>query len=114
MRWFLYAVTILAVVGLAIWAYDQNHQTQLVNDELGDLRREIVRLREAISVQHAEWAYLNRPERLMRLADMNFAELQLVPIEGHQFGRIGDIGLTLATATPVDPAAAAIPSEARP
>lgn len=99
MRWVLYALTVIGIVGLAIWAYGQNHQTQVVNDELRDLRREISELRDSIDVYQAEWAYLNRPERLIRLADLNFDALRLGPIEGHQFGRIGDIGLRLESAS---------------
>ena len=95
MRWVLYGFTILGIVGLAIWAYGQNHQTQVVNTELRQLRNQISELNQSIDVYQAEWAYLNRPERLIRLADLNFETLRLVPIEGHQFGRIGDIGLRL-------------------
>ena len=39
----------------------------------------------------AEWAYLNRPERLSDLAALNFEHLQLMPIMPQQFGLVSDI-----------------------
>ncbi len=91
MRSFFYVLTSLAIMALAVWAYNENHKTQQSKAEVAELRREIRSLREAISVQRAEWAYLNRPDRLRELADMNFARLQLMPMSGTQFGRIDEI-----------------------
>ena len=98
MRSLFYVLSAFAVMGLAIWAYQQNHLTHVARQEVRDLRREIQSLREALSVQRAEWAYLNRPERLRSLAEMNFAYLGLMPMTGEQFGDIGDIALRMPTA----------------
>jgi len=91
MRWLGYLGTILAVMVLAVWAYGQNHKTQTALAEQRDLRREIRALREALEVQRAEWAYLNRPDRLRELADLNFERLGLVRMSGAHFGRIDEI-----------------------
>ncbi|GAB4261382.1 MAG: cell division protein FtsL [Pararhodobacter sp.] len=91
MRALFYVLSAFAVIGLAVWAYDQNHRTQQAISEARELRREIRSLREALSVQRAEWAYLNRPERLRALAEMNFARLGLMPLVSSQFGQIDEV-----------------------
>jgi hypothetical protein len=42
-------------------------------------------------VQRAEWAYLNRPDRLRDLATANFDRLGLMPMEPSQFGSAAQI-----------------------
>ena len=101
MRGLLYLLSALGVIGLAIWAYNENHKTQQAMAELRELHREIRSLREAISVQRAEWAFLSRPERLQELAQLNFMRLRLIPMSGAQFGRIDEIVYPLP-ATPED------------
>ena len=91
MRGLLYLLSALGVIGLAIWAYNENHKTQQAMAEVRELHREIRSLREAIGVQRAEWAFLSRPERLQELAKMNFMRLRLIPLSGSQFGRIDEI-----------------------
>lgn len=91
MRSLFYVLTSLAIMALAVWAYNENHKTQQSRAEVTELRREIRSLREAIGVQRAEWAYLNRPDRLRELVEMNFARLQLMPMTGAQYGRIDEI-----------------------
>ncbi len=100
MRALFYLLSAFAVMGLAIWAYDQNQKTQEAMREVRGLRAEIRALQESLSVQRAEWAYLNRPQRLRALAEMNFARLGLMPLEGQQFGQIDEIPYPLMTATP--------------
>ncbi|KPQ06742.1 MAG: Shugoshin N-terminal coiled-coil region [Rhodobacteraceae bacterium HLUCCA12] len=102
MRSLFYAASLLAVMALAVWAYNENHKTQQSQARVAELRREIVSLREAIGVQRAEWAYLNRPDRLRDLVDMNFSRLALLPMTGAQFGRIDEIAYPPRAATPAD------------
>jgi len=88
MRSLMFVLTSLAVMGLAFWAYRENYRTQ---GELGDSRRlqsEIADLRESLGVLRAEWAYLNRPDRLRELADINYGRLALLPLEPGQFGDV--------------------------
>ena len=91
MRNVFFVLTALAVMGLAFWAYRENYRTQAALAETAKLQREIAELREALAVQRAEWAYLNRPERLRELALLNFPRLGLVPIEAKRFGRIEEV-----------------------
>ena len=91
MRGLLYLLTAAAVIGLAFWAYRETHRTQQAMSELRQLQREIGALREAVAVQRAEWAWLNRPDRLRLLAEINYDRLQLMPLRPDQFGEIEQI-----------------------
>lgn len=95
MRGLGYLLSVLAVIGLAVWAYGQNHQTQQSMNEARELRREIRQLSEAIEVQRAEWAFLNRPDRLRQLVEMNFERLGLIAMTAERFGRIDEIAYPL-------------------
>lgn len=91
MRTFLYILTVLSVIGLAFWAYHENYKTQEALAEVQDLRRDIGANRERLAVLRAEWAFLNRPERLRDLAELNFPRLGLMPFLPEQFGRVDQI-----------------------
>jgi hypothetical protein len=52
-------------------------------------------LREALTLQRAEWAYLNRPERLRDLIAINYDRMQLLPMESAQFGRVDQVAYPL-------------------
>jgi hypothetical protein len=86
MRPVLYVFTFLGLIALGFWAYRENYTTQAALREVRTLQREIADLREALSVQRAEWAYLNRPDRLRELVGLNFDRLMLLPMEPAQFG----------------------------
>lgn len=95
MRSVLYAFSALIVMGLAYWSYSENYKTRDKLRESAALQREIGSAREALSVLEAEWAYLNRPERLRDLAELNFDRLQLLPITPEQFGSVADVSKPL-------------------
>lgn len=106
MRGFVYVLTALSLIGLAFWAYRETHRTQQAMAELRQIQREIASLREAISVQRAEWAFLNRPDRLRELADLNYGRLRLMPMAPDQFGAIEQVAFP-----PPPPPLAAMPIE---
>lgn len=91
MRPLLYVLSFLAVMASAFWAYRENYATQQALKDMARLQREIGALRDALAVQRAEWAYLNRPERLRELATVNFDRLGLLPLMPDQFGRVGTV-----------------------
>ena len=97
MRGLLFGIFALAVMGLAYWAYHENYKTQDALRTASALQREIGASRETLSVLEAEWAYLNRPERLADLADLNFERLQLLPITRDRFGSVAQVGFPPAT-----------------
>lgn len=87
MKSILYVLTALSVFGLALWAYQENYRTQQVLKETQSLQRQIGTAQARLAVLNAEWAYLNRPDRLRELADLNFERLGLLPLRAEQFGR---------------------------
>ncbi|WP_208347782.1 cell division protein FtsL [Pseudaestuariivita rosea] len=91
MRTFLFITSALAVMGLAFWAYQQNYKTQQALSEVRQLQRDIGSARERLSVLRAEWAFLNRPDRLRDLADLNFDRLGLLPMTPDQFGQVDQV-----------------------
>lgn len=98
MKSLVFVAIALMVMGLAFWAYQQNYQTQAVLKKGRALQGEIAGLRERLSVLRAEWAYLNRPDRLRDLADLNFDRLQLFALAPEQFGQIDSISYPLSPA----------------
>jgi hypothetical protein len=84
MRSLTYLACVLAVMGLAFWAYRENYRTQAAMNHMSQIQREMAGLREDLGVLRAEWAYLNRPERLKDLVDLNFDRLRLIPQEAGQ------------------------------
>ncbi len=91
MKSLLYVLTALAVFGLAFWAYRENYSTQQVLSETQALQRDIGAAQARLSVLRAEWAYLNRPDRLLDLAEINFDRLGLLPLTSDQFGRVDQV-----------------------
>jgi hypothetical protein len=91
MRAMIYILSAFAVMGLAFWAYKENYRTQLALRQVDGLQHDIGQLRETLGVLRAEWAYLNRPDRLRELADINFDRLGLLPLDPRHFGRVDQI-----------------------
>lgn len=97
-----YALLAMMVMGLASWAYRENYETRAAIDHVMGLNRDISELRETLSVLRAEWAYLNRPDRLRELSDMNFDRLGLLPLTPHQFGDITQVSEGMEDDPPID------------
>lgn len=91
MRGFLVILCALSVIGLGFWVYDENYKTQQEIREVRALHSAIGAAHERLNVLNAEWAYLNRPDRLRDLADLNFDRLGLLPFMPAGFGRIDQI-----------------------
>jgi hypothetical protein len=91
MRSLLYVTTALIVMAVGFWAYRENYATQAALREVRALQTDIADLRQALALQRAEWAYLNRPDRLRELATVNFDRLGLLPLEPGQFATVAEI-----------------------
>jgi hypothetical protein len=101
MRSVAYVLAAMAVFGLAFWAYRENYATQRVLSETQRLQREIGEAQVRLSVLRAEWAYLNRPDRLAELAEINFDRLGLLPLRPDQFGRIDEVSFPTVSLLPI-------------
>ena len=78
-------------MGLAYWAYNENYTTQSSLKEVRSLHRDIGAAHERLNILEAEWAYLNRPDRLRDLAELNFDRLGLLPLMPDAFRRIDQV-----------------------
>lgn len=101
MRSLILVLSAFAVMGLAFWAYRENYRTQGELAEVRRLQAEIGDLRESLAVLRAEWAYLNRPDRLRELADINFARLGLLPLEPRQFSSVAAVNYPAIALPPI-------------
>lgn len=101
MKTLVYLVSALAVFGLAFWAYRENYTTQQVLKETRSLQRQIGAAQVRLGVLRAEWAYLNRPNRLRELAELNFNQLGLLPLRPNQFGRVDEVAYPQEPLMPV-------------
>jgi len=91
MRGLVLALAILFLMGAGTWAYRQNYATRDVFQESRALQSEIAQAQQRLGVLRAEWAYLNRPDRLRDLAELNFDRLELLPLRPDQFARVADL-----------------------
>lgn len=88
MRAVMYVMAALAVMGLAFWAYQENYAAQQSISRVRSLHAQIGDAHERLGMLRAEWAYLNRPDRLIDLAEINFDRLGLLPLSPEAFGEI--------------------------
>ncbi len=95
MRAMLYATCIAGVVGLAFWAYGEGYETRATERGVARLEQEIGNRHQELSMLRAEWAYLNRPDRLHALAEMNFETLGLVSLSPDHFAQTDQVGYPL-------------------
>ena len=95
MRSFIYTLTFAFLVGLAFWAYQENIKTKNAIARTEKLQKEIGIARASLSILRAEWAYLNRPDRLTELVDLNYGRLQLVPLRASNFLEVDEINFLI-------------------
>lgn len=91
MRSIIYSLAFFVTLGLCFWAYHQHYQTRATLREAKIMRTEIIALKDMLTLQRAEWAYLNRPDHLRQLATAYFERLQLLPLEAVQLKDISSI-----------------------
>jgi len=94
----------VCVAVLAIGLYLVKYAVQDVQRDVATLKTQLASEKESLHLLSAEWAYLNRPERLRALADRH---LDLVPIDSRQIDRVNvlpvamDAGQEAATRSPM-------------
>ena len=70
--------------------FQLKYAVQSSEDELARLNRELIATEEAVQVLHAEWSYLNRPDRIAVLAARY---LDLEPMTPRQIGSLDMMAL---------------------
>lgn len=88
MKSLLYTLVGLSFLGLGFWAYQENYATQAAQREVRNLTRQIGAAHARLNMLNAEWAYLNRPDRLRELVNINHQRLGLVPMMPEAFATI--------------------------
>lgn len=91
MRSLSYVLALCLVVAFAFGSYVIKYDTSDRLAEIEALRDQISREHERIAILNAEWAWLNNPDRLARLAARNAVDLGLQPVDGAQFGAVAEI-----------------------
>lgn len=94
--------TIIWMASFAIAAfglYIVKYAVQDLQQEVEVARSELAKEQESLHLLNAEWAYLNRPERLRSLAE---AHLSLEPLDSR---KVGDIRALPAAYNALQPAA---------
>lgn len=91
MRSLLSTLAAIVVIALAYWAYNENYETQTALRDVEKLQYEIGQKRVELSMLKAEWAYLNRPDRLRDLVDLNYRDLNLIPFSPSHFKAVEQV-----------------------
>ena len=91
LRFLLFATLIVSTFSLGLWAYKINYESRAANQRVKNLEESILSLNKEVKILNAEWAYLNRPERLRKLVEYYFLELRLNPINPDDFIAFSEI-----------------------
>ncbi len=91
MKGLIYVGLALAVMGLGFWAYRENYATQASLRDVREVRADIAAAQARLDRLNAEWAYLNRPDRLRDLVELNFQRLELLPMRPEAFASVDQI-----------------------
>ena len=91
MKGLVLVLSTMAVVLLGVWVYNETDRTQTAMRDLRQLHDQFAATHTELRMQRAEWAYLNRPDRLADLAAANFDRLGLLPLRPESFGTIAQV-----------------------
>jgi len=84
-------VLIAVMVAAAAFTYKTKHEAE---DRLSDIRKleTAIRMEEdTIVILKADWSLLTQPKRLQKLTETYQGELNLLPVEAHQFAELDDL-----------------------
>ena len=77
---YLNVLSVLALVGPAIYAYSIKYETMRYSAEIVKLQHSIERENDRMGILRAEWAHLTRPGRVQALADRHL-DMQAVSVD---------------------------------
>lgn len=98
------AIALVLMGAAALTLYQLKHEVAALEAEHTRLARELAAERDAIHVLKAEWAFLDRPQRLATLAARH---LELVPLGAEKIITIGALPWAMTTLAEADQAAGA-------
>ena len=86
-------IWMVVIVGAALLLYGVKYRVQAIRTQVAETARQLESEKEAMHVAAAEWAYLNRPDRLQELAAKylmsseltvdQVAEIEAIPFPSH-------------------------------
>ena len=92
LRFLLIGTLIGSTFALGLWAYKINYDSRAADQRVKELEKSILSANKQFKILNAEWAHLNRPDRLRKLAEYYFFELRLTPINPDDFISFSDVG----------------------
>lgn len=81
-----------AVVGTAVWLYELKYDVRAKVADINQLKRDIARAKQDITLLKAEWSHMARPNRVQGLAERH---LELERVNPGQIIREADIAATI-------------------
>ena len=91
LKFLLFGTLIASTFVLGLWAYKLNYDSRAANQRVKELEKSILSANKQFKILNAEWAHLNRPDRLRKLAEYYFFELRLTPINPDDFIPFSDV-----------------------
>ena len=91
LRFLLIGTLIGSTFALGLWAYKINYDSRAADQRVKELEKSILLAKKQLKILNAEWAHLNRPERLRKLVEYYFLELRLNPINPDDFIAFSEI-----------------------
>ena len=91
LRFLLFGTLIGSTFAMGLWAYKINYDSRAADQRVKMLEKSILLANKQFKILNAEWAHLNRPDRLRKLAEYYFFELRLTPINPDDFISFSDV-----------------------
>ena len=91
LRFLLFGTLIGSTFALGLWAYKINYDSRAADQRVKELEKSILSANKHFKILSAEWAHLNRPDRIRKLAEYYFFELRLTPINPDDFISFSDV-----------------------
>ena len=91
LRFLLFGTLVASTFALGLWAYKINYDSRAADQRVKELEKSILSANKQFKILNAEWAHLNRPDRLRKLAEYYFFELRLTPINPDDFISFSDV-----------------------